>query len=130
MKYDYGFNRKDIAAIIKSYGDLGLQVHITEIDVECASCTGTDWNHYNMMQANVYRDALQACVEDNHGVCTAFLSWGLTDKYTWLGTGKHPLPFDSNYSRKPAYTQMQKVLQGIIEEEPETITYGPELFLQ
>jgi len=35
VKNDYAFSRKHMSDIIKSYGDLGLQVHITEIDVHC-----------------------------------------------------------------------------------------------
>lgn len=101
--------------IIKSYGDLGLQVHITEIDVGCPSCGGTGWSPRNVQQADVYRNALQACVDDNPGVCTAFLSWGITDKYTWLGTEAHPLPFDQNYNKKPAYTKMVNVLKAAIQ---------------
>ena len=122
QKQGYGWSRKNISDMIKSYGDLGLKVHITEIDVECPGCGSLDWNHDNMQQATVYRNALQACVEDNPGVCTAFLSWGITDKYTFLGTNKHPLPFDTNYKKKPAYQQMQKVLQGVVD--------SPDLFLQ
>ena len=32
-------SRENIAETIKSFGELGLQVHITEMDVACPSCT-------------------------------------------------------------------------------------------
>jgi len=99
--------------MIKSYGDLGLEVHITEIDVSCPDCSGNSWsNKQNIKQAQVYKKALEACIVDNPGVCTAFLSWGITDKHTWLGVDNHPLPLDENYRKKPAYTKMKEVLQA------------------
>ena len=98
--------------MIKSYGDLGLQVHITEIDVSCPGCSGSGWATENVRQAQVYKKALEACVVDNPGVCTAFLSWGITDKHTWKGLWNHPLPLDENFSKKPAYTKMREVLQA------------------
>jgi len=44
-------------------------------------------------------------------VCTAFLTWGFTDKYTWLGSDKFPLPFDKDYSPKPAWWGMMNSLK-------------------
>ena len=49
---------------------------------------------------------------DNPGVCTAFLTWGFTDKYTWLGSGKFPLPYDYNYKQKQAYHSMMSMLKN------------------
>ena len=72
-----------------------------------------------MQQAQVYKKALEACVVDNPGVCTAFLSWGITDAQTWRGTNNHPLPLDENYSRKPAYTKMKEVLKWEIARRDE-----------
>jgi len=34
--------REETAATIKMFGDLGLQVHITELDVKCTKCDGSD----------------------------------------------------------------------------------------
>ena len=100
------FSQSDIAAMIKRFGDLGLQVHITEIDVAAKGAFNA--GH----QAAVYTAALQACVFDNPGVCTAFLSWGVTDKYTWRGTNVHPLPFDEWYNPKCAYNRMLNTLNN------------------
>ena len=54
---------------------------------------------------------MEACLE-NPGVCTAFLTWGFTDKYTWLGSGQYPLPFDKNYNPKLAYQSMLNTLNN------------------
>jgi GH35 family endo-1,4-beta-xylanase len=49
---------------------------------------------------------------ENPGVCTAFLSWGFTDKFSWLGDGQYGLPFDFDYNPKPAFWEMMTTLKG------------------
>ena len=100
---------------------LGLQVHITELDVPLpasASFDSTarplhDDRHSNdprdndlLRQAQVYRSAVHACLQ-NPG-CTAIQTWGFTDKYSWIGSHSHgtrgrALWFDKTYRPKPAY---------------------------
>ena len=100
--HDPANSRRNVAKRIKKFGDLSLKVHITELDVKVDN--SSDWDYKK--QAEVYRDFLAACFVDNPGVCTAFLTWGVSDKHTWLGTAKHPLPFDELYAKKHAYTYM------------------------
>lgn len=63
-------------------------------------------------QATRYADMLQVCLQQK--ACTAFLTWGFTDLYTWIPgfTGKDdaPLPFDKAFQSKPAYTALLNVL--------------------
>ena len=41
VKPDWGLTRSGIAQLIKDYGDIGLEVHITELDIElCARTNG------------------------------------------------------------------------------------------
>jgi len=103
-----------VAANIARYGKLGLQVHITELDVKCPSpCPASRL----AQQADVYGMMLRACLA-NPGVCTSFETWGFTDKYTWLvgnrcpTTECHPLPFDEMYASKPAAERMLWLLHG------------------
>ena len=110
--------RENVAHQIKKFGDLGLKVHITELDVK----TDNDSEAELIKQGHVYEDFLAACFIDNPGVCTAFLTWGVTDKYTWLTTAKHPLPFDVNYGKKPAYHYMLDLLNGKVDTEEEQMT--------
>ncbi len=101
-------NYTSIALNIARFGALGLVVHITEMDVACLSpfCNETT-------EAAVYAGVLGACLSQP-GVCTVFETWGFTDKYSWLTTVPwnpkhldfHPLPFDSQYNPKPAYTSL------------------------
>jgi endo-1,4-beta-xylanase len=96
--------------------DLGLQTHFTEIDVACGNYPDYDcpaWGDTEQQeQASVYQSLLEICLEEPG--CTSFETWGFTDKYTWLtsedGTDQHPLPFDENYEKKPAYDTMLDIL--------------------
>ena len=110
-------NEEKVAANIKRLGALGLDVHITEMDVRCADpCTAADL----AKQAEVYASMLRACL--SQPACKSFETWGFTDRDSWLNgkrcptmNGKdlcHPLPFDENYQPKPAVAAMLKVLQG------------------
>ena len=112
-------NRQYIDKIIKKFSALGLQVHITELDVK----TKNDSDAELQKQARIYNAYLEACLLDNPGVCTAFLSWGVTDKYSCFGVSKHPLPFDENYNKKHAYWVMIDLLNGQIDGEQSEATF-------
>jgi endo-1,4-beta-xylanase len=99
-----------VSDAIKKFGSLGLKVHITELDVSCPNCQQGNTSELNK-QADVYRNVVQACL-DNHGVCEAILTWGYTDRFTWLGSDKYPLPFDYNFDKKPAYFAMKDLLNS------------------
>ncbi len=102
-----------IDANIKRITDLGLQVHITELDVRLTvDSSGVASAALLATQAQIYRDLTAVCLK--YPRCTAIQTWGFTDKYSWI-PGTYPglgaaLPFDAAYQSKPAYTSMQGVL--------------------
>jgi endo-1,4-beta-xylanase len=101
----------DLAANIQRLGDLGLVVHITEMDVRIEHPVTED---KLAQQANVYRDALEVCLQADH--CTAFVLWGFTDRHSWIpgffpGTSA-ALIFDEQYQAKPAYYALREALAG------------------
>jgi endo-1,4-beta-xylanase len=110
-------NATQVAQNIARLGALGLQVHVTELDVECPPkyCNASDPDDPGFAtQARIYGDLLEACL-NNTGVCTAFSTWGFTDRYSWtnqwcLGSDCQSLPFDRNYSAKSAFFEMLAVL--------------------
>jgi endo-1,4-beta-xylanase len=63
-------------------------------------------------QADLYRQVLSVCLSVTS--CKAFLTWGLTDRYSWIPgfTGKPdaPLLFDKDGLPKPAYFAIVKLL--------------------
>jgi endo-1,4-beta-xylanase len=100
----------DFAKQVKYFRDLGLEVHITELDqrlplpVTQASLDA---------QGQFYEDLLGASLDAGVG---AFLTWGLDDGHSWIpgfyrgyGAG---LPFDAEYNAKPAFYGMQRALEA------------------
>jgi len=92
VKVDDDISVELVDEAIKKFGSLGLKVHITELDVKCPKCIpGNDAELQK--QADIYRNVVQACLQ-NKGVCEAVLTWGFTDRFTWIGSGNYPLPLD------------------------------------
>jgi endo-1,4-beta-xylanase len=105
-----------ISANIARFTALGLQVHITEMDVSLAvDASGNPTPADLQMQANIYRLIAEACLA--HPGCTAIQTWGFTDKYSWIGshskkTRGAALLFDRNYRPKPAYQALREALDS------------------
>lgn len=101
-----------LAANIRRLGQLGLQVHITEMDVRCQP--PCDLN----LQADIYAGIAAECLKQS-SVCSAFTTWGFTDLHTWLWTylnpqhvNMMPLLYDVNYTPKPAYASLLRSIQN------------------
>lgn len=106
---DYGMTEN-----INRFGELGLEVQFTEIDVRF---DGEPSESILRRQATDYRRIMRTCLESEY--CTAFITWGVTDKYTWLRDANlgfyenfsvTPLLFDDHYQPKPAYDAVIEVL--------------------
>jgi endo-1,4-beta-xylanase len=104
-----------LAANMSRLTALGVQVHITEMDVALPlDANGVLLDPGNLArQAEIYRFVATACVQQPG--CTAFQTWGLTDKYSWIpgytkGAKGAALLFDQNYAPKPAYDALREVL--------------------
>jgi endo-1,4-beta-xylanase len=88
---------------------LGLQVHLTELDVRIpVDANGNASSSDLAAQAQRYQDIVSVCIK--HPGCSAIQTWGFTDKYSWV-PGSFPgygaaLPFDANYQKKPAYASI------------------------
>jgi endo-1,4-beta-xylanase len=100
---------EDVRANMQRLGDLGLQVHITEMDVRLPD--DPDPELYEK-QAEVYRQMMAVCVDAPS--CTAFVTWGFTDRHSWIlysfpGEGE-ALLFDAAYQPKLAYVALQDAL--------------------
>jgi endo-1,4-beta-xylanase len=107
----------DIASIAANLGrftKLGVQIHITEMDVALpVGADGTPLHPEDLeRQAEIYRQISFLCRQ--HPGCTVIQTWGFTDKYSWLGWFTHGtqgdgLLFDRQYRPKPAYHALQRV---------------------
>jgi len=102
-----------IAANIERFTKLGVQIHITEMDVALPINTKgavTDPSDLSR-QAKIYGEIASICFR--YRGCTALQMWGFTDKYSWIGwftnkTKGAALPFDKNYRAKPAYDALRQ----------------------
>jgi endo-1,4-beta-xylanase len=105
-----------ISANIARFTALGVQVHITEMDVALAvDASGNASAQDLQRQATIYGQIASAC--RSHPGCTAFQTWGFTDKYSWIGSQSNgtrgaALPFDRYYRPKPAYRAIRNALAG------------------
>jgi endo-1,4-beta-xylanase len=104
-----------VKANIARLAALGLQVHITEMDVALdVDSAGNLLDKSGLQkQADVYRLIAEACFAEPR--CTAFMTWGITDKYSWIpqytkGKQGDALLFDRAYKPKPAYAAVVEAL--------------------
>jgi endo-1,4-beta-xylanase len=102
-----------VAANMARLGALGLQVHVTEMDVRIQDGVGTTEERL-AAQAGIYRDMVEVCLESS--ACKAFVTWGFTDRHSWIpaftGQPDAPLLFDESYRPKPAYYAIMDALAG------------------
>ncbi|HMD17944.1 MAG TPA: endo-1,4-beta-xylanase [Terriglobales bacterium] len=103
-----------ISANIKRFTALGVQVHVTEMDVALPVDADRNPSQADLQrQAEIYRQIAAACL--SHPGCAAIETWGFTDKYSWIGshskqTQGAALLFDRSYRAKPAYEALRDAL--------------------
>ncbi|ORX44997.1 hypothetical protein BCR36DRAFT_585873 [Piromyces finnis] len=99
----YGHPSYDqVNSLLGRYCQLGVEVHITEMDVKCEG--------NESQQPQIFADALRACL--NNSCCKAFLVWGVGDNDSWLGGSAKGLLFDGTYQPKDSYFALIKALGG------------------
>lgn len=108
LSFDNPSTLQSYAADLQRFADLGLDVHITELDIRLSDSSTTSLN----AQAKLYGELMTMCVQQPR--CKVFQTWGFTDKYSWIpsafpGMG-WALPWDDTYQKKPAYTAISNAL--------------------
>jgi len=111
---DWYPGKQSILNNMNRFGELGLEVYITEADVVInADETGLTEEKLNE-QATVYREILEACLESPY--CNDFALWGITDRYSWIinhtDHDDWPLILDENFQPKPAWCAVMEELAG------------------
>jgi endo-1,4-beta-xylanase len=106
-----GFSR-GVRELIEGAKALGLQVFLTELDVNDDAVATDDMAERDKIVAEVYRSYLTTAL--NGTEVKAVLTWGASDQNTWLNHGtkfrkehpdrlQRPLPFDPEYAPTPAF---------------------------
>jgi endo-1,4-beta-xylanase len=88
----------DYQANLQRFADLGVDVQITELDVQQGGS-----------QAGIYQTVTQACLAVSR--CAGITVWGVRDSDSWR-TGANPLLFDSSGNKKAAYTSVLNALNA------------------
>jgi endo-1,4-beta-xylanase len=100
-----------VAANMRRFTNLGLEVQITEMDVGIYEGQGTPSQRLER-QAAVYRDMMAVCLQSER--CSALTTWGLADHHSWIpgffGYSDAPLLFDRLYQPKPAHQALVDIL--------------------
>jgi hypothetical protein len=94
---------------IRRIGELGLEVHISELDVPIWFLGPTTIPERLALQPEIYRRVANAC--QAQPACFRITTWGFTDRLTYRCCNAKPLPFDEEYRPKPAWAVLQEVLR-------------------
>ncbi|MBI5082129.1 MAG: endo-1,4-beta-xylanase [Chloroflexi bacterium] len=94
---------------------LGLKIMITELDVTDQKLP-RDVATRDIAVADAYKSFLSTTLDEPNVI--AVLTWGLSDKYTWLtkekprsdGAKVRPLPLDEDFKRKLAWDAIAEVI--------------------
>ena len=102
-----------LAENMKRYHDIGIKVHITELDIKCSAsgleCKWTD--AMRQKQADVYAKIFKTCISQPN--CVSITTWGYTDAKTWISpSSQEPLPFDKFYGPKSAVFEIINTLNS------------------
>ncbi|WP_446742615.1 endo-1,4-beta-xylanase [Silvibacterium acidisoli] len=118
---------------VRELGRMGLQVFVTEMDVNEQKLEGSVAER-DAGVAELYKDYLTMMLAEPN--VTAVLTWGITDRYTWLnsdqkhlrpdGKPQRPLPFDSDYQPAPAYFAMRDALDSRAGKEGAPVKSSPD----
>lgn len=93
---------------LRRFAALGLDIAVSEIDVRTSNAPGTIEERL-AKQANVYSSVAGICAEQAE--CVRFTTWGVTDRFSWLGPHERGLPFDWAGRAKPAWTALTDALR-------------------
>jgi endo-1,4-beta-xylanase len=111
-----GFSR-GVRELLDGAKALGLQVFVTELDVNDDAVSAEDMSEQDRIVADVYRTYLTAALDGPE--VKAVLTWGASDKNTWLNKGtkyrkqhperlQRPLPFAPDYTPAPPFFAMRE----------------------
>ncbi len=114
------FTAQAISDTIDYYISRGWSVQVTELDIRINDDNHGITSAKLQSQADFYAEVLKASLLKSG--CDAFVSWGFTDRLTWLdpsinpgspalGWDEWPLYYDENIQIKPAYLSIKQVLR-------------------
>jgi endo-1,4-beta-xylanase len=109
LNFDRPEKLASYARNLKRFAKLGLELHISELDIRLRDSSAASLNQ----QAKLYAEIAELCLRQKR--CKLLQTWGFTDKHSWI-PGFFPgmgwgLMWDANYHRKPAYAAVEEELE-------------------
>jgi endo-1,4-beta-xylanase len=113
---------------IESLRNIGLEVYLTEMDVNEDDLPYDDVARRDRAIAETYRQFLNVALENP--AVKLLLTWGVSDRHTWLNDGpthhrKQPgrpqrsLPFDPEYRPAPAFFAIRESFDARMSDREE-----------
>ena len=124
----YGPSEEDLEAAITKYSELVKHIHVTELDIRMNTEMGGQLRfsrgenkpvagYMNTLLTDQYNRIFKIFRRHKDVIdCVTF--WNLGDKDSWLGVNNHPLPFDENYKKKPAYFAVRDFDAALDNQQP------------
>jgi endo-1,4-beta-xylanase len=117
LRGDLAIDKEGVSAFVTECKAMGLDVLVTELDVIDDKLPGPPEVRDILVASRAY-DFLDAIASVSRP--TAILSWGITDKHTWVpiyfkrtdGFRNRPLPLDENYRPKPLMQVIEHFAKG------------------
>lgn len=109
LKFDDPAKLESFAKNLDRFAKLGLELHITELDVRLDDSTSASL----AAQAKLYGEIASVCIRQP--ACKLIQTWGITDKYSWIPGFFHgqgwALLWDEKYQKKPALDALRSALE-------------------
>ncbi len=115
LKGETRLNAKKLRSFLADVASLGLKILVTELDVLDEQLPN-DLQQRDRIVAACYEDYLSVVLSERAVI--AVLTWGLSDRRTWLSMFNRPnkqvrpLPLDSNLSRKLVWNAMARAFDS------------------
>jgi endo-1,4-beta-xylanase len=113
------FDEQAYRTFLQDISSRGLKIIITELDVLDKSAP-TDIAQRDQAVADTYAKFLSVALDET--AVSGVVLWGLSDRYSWQNTRSdserpdhlpnRPLPFDTNFTPKPAFEVIVKALRN------------------
>jgi endo-1,4-beta-xylanase len=115
------FDARVYDELLRELTSRGLDIMLSELDVIDRGAP-SDIAQRDAAVADAYRRYLDVALANK--AVKAVITWGLTDRYSWITNGHYPetvrsdglpprpLPYDADYAPKPAYIAIAEALNG------------------
>lgn len=115
LRSDRRVNPTQLRKFLADVASLDLKIFLTELDVTEGD-SPVDLMDRDRVVADAYEDYLSVALDEP--AVRAVITWGLSDRYTWLasrdkrldGSAVRPLPFDDQLNRKLAWGAIARAI--------------------